>query len=89
MVVTDHWLRYKDHPPGRWRCGSQSPQCCLWLDRSDDARRAPQTGEVGWVQGFKGVGQGFDLLRLVCFRKKTIGVSGLGKSSDLLGFVWD
>ena len=51
-------------------CGSRSPQCCLWLDRSDDARRAPQTGEVGWVQGFKGVGQVFDLFKVGLFQAK-------------------
>ena len=44
--------------PGHWKCGSQSPQSSLWLDRSDVARMVPLTGDfvgvwglvIGWVR---------------------------------------
>ena len=55
--------------PGHWRCGSQSPRCCPWLDQSNVAKVAPQTGEFGWGVGFRGLEWGWSgiLSLLGCF----------------------
>ena len=80
--------------PGHWKCGSQSPQSCLWLDQSDVARMVPLTGDFGRGVGFGDrVGQGFGLFRIFCEWQTMVcwvgfGISGWNVGKYQVGCKW-